>query len=193
MIAIPFMITPVFRVCALLAAGFCLAAVSCTPAPPPPQAKLAMYDWFDDEGEGLVTMKINLSTQIMEVTRGDRLIGWTYVATGREGYGTKPGKYTVTEKIVDKYSNRYGWTEDEFGNRINTNARVSDPVPPGETYKPAPMPYWQRLTDYGIGMHAGYIPKPGETASHGCIRLPDEFAEALYGVSKVGTPVIISN
>jgi lipoprotein-anchoring transpeptidase ErfK/SrfK len=53
------------------------------------------------------------------------------------------------------------------------------------------MPYWMRLTSYGIGMHAGVIPKPGETASHGCIRLPKELAPVLYDAVKVGTPVTI--
>jgi lipoprotein-anchoring transpeptidase ErfK/SrfK len=178
----------------LLAAGLCLAAVSCVPGqppPPPPRANLALCDWFDDQGPGEVAMTIRLSTQTAEVTRGGRLIGWTYVATGREGFGTRPGNYRITEKVVDKISNRYGWTEDEFGNKINPAARFDDPVPPGQKYVPAPMPYWMRLTDYGIGMHAGPIPQPGQTASHGCIRLPDDFAVALYEVAKLGTPVKI--
>ena len=57
---------------------------------------------------------------------------------------------------------------------------------------PAPMPYWMRLTSYGIGMHAGVIPKPGEAASHGCIRLPKDLAPRVFDVVKVGTPVTIT-
>ena len=53
------------------------------------------------------------------------------------------------------------------------------------------MPYWQRITGYGIGMHVGNIPTPGQPASHGCIRMPKEFAPLLYEVTKVGTPVTI--
>ena len=186
--------TPVFRILALATAGLCLAAVSCAPAPPPPpppRAAIALSDWFDNGGPGEVAMTIRLSTQTAEVTRGGRLIGWTYVATGREGFGTRPGNYRITEKVVDKISNRYGWTEDEFGNKVNPAVRFDAPVPPGLKYVPAPMPYWMRLTDYGLGMHAGPIPEPGQTASHGCIRLPDEFAQALYHVAKLGTPVKI--
>ena len=64
-------------------------------------------------------------------------------------------------------------------------------MPPGQIYHPAPMRHWMRLTSYGVGMHAGEIPQPGEAASHGCIRLPKDFVPMLYGVVKVGTPVKI--
>jgi len=151
-----------------------------------------MYQWYDDGGPGAVTIHIRLADQIAEFQRGGRDIGWTYVATGKEGHGTKPGKYTITEKIADKHSNRYGWMEDEFGNVVDGDARYDDKVPPGLTYMPAPMPYWMRLTNYGIGMHGGLIPEPGAPASHGCIRLPHEFVPKLFEVVKVGTPVRIT-
>jgi hypothetical protein len=60
-------------------------------------------------------------------------------------------------------------------------------------YVPAPMPYWMRLTSYGIGMHGGIIPEPGAPASHGCIRLPKDFVSTLYEVVDVGTSVVITN
>ena len=68
-----------------------------------------------------------------------------------------------------------------------------DPVPEGMVYVPAPMPYWMRLTSYGIGMHGGLIPEPGKPASHGCIRLPKEFVPKLFDSVDVGTPVTITN
>jgi lipoprotein-anchoring transpeptidase ErfK/SrfK len=136
-------------------------------------------------------MTIRLGDQMAVVTRGDRPIAWTYVATGTEGHATRPGRYTITEKILDKHSNIYGRTEDGFGNVVNPDAKASDPVPEGEIYIPAPMPYWMRLTSYGIGMHAGTIPQPGEPASHGCIRLPHGFAPLLFDAADVGTPVKI--
>ena len=152
-----------------------------------------MHQWYDDGGPGKVTLHISLIDQIAEYQRGGRNIGWSYVATGKEGHGTKPGSYKITEKIVDKHSNRYGWVEDEFGNVVNGDAKPSSPVGEGQMYVPAPMPFWMRLTSYGIGMHAGVIPKPGETASHGCIRLPKEFVPILFDSVEVGTPVTISN
>jgi lipoprotein-anchoring transpeptidase ErfK/SrfK len=156
-----------------------------------PQRKL--YKWYDDGGPGKVTVKISLSDQIAEFKRGGRDIGWCYVATGKEGHGTAAGSYKITEKIVDKYSNRYGWIEDEMGNVTDGDAKPTDKVPAGMKYVPAPMPYWMRLTSYGIGMHGGLIPNPGEPASHGCIRIPKDFVSTLYDVVDVGTPVTISH
>jgi len=48
----------------------------------------------------------------------------------------------------------------------------------------------QRLTWYGVALHAGNL--PGYPASHGCIRLPAGFAKLLYGATKVGMTVVIS-
>jgi L,D-transpeptidase catalytic domain len=53
------------------------------------------------------------------------------------------------------------------------------------------MHYWMRITSYGVGLHAGEIPPPGEAASHGCIRLPKKFVPRLSEATKVGTPVKI--
>ncbi len=58
-------------------------------------------------------------------------------------------------------------------------------------YDNAPMPFMQRLTWGGIALHAGTL--PGRPASHGCIRLPRQFAQKLYGVTTLGMTVVISN
>lgn len=152
-----------------------------------------LYKWYDDGGDGKVSVRISLSDQIAEFKRGGRDIGWCYVATGKEGHGTSAGSYKITEKIEDKHSNRYGWFEDEFGNVTDGDAKYNDKVPTGMVYVPAPMPYWMRLTSYGIGMHGGLIPEPGKPASHGCIRLPKEFVPLAYNAVNVGTPVTITN
>lgn len=173
-------------------------SVSCGVDPLPPTAlakkpERKLYKWYDDGGPGNVTVKISLSDQIAEFKRGGRDIGWCYVATGKEGHGTGAGTYKITEKIVDKHSNRYGWFEDEYGNVTDGDAKYNQKVPKGMVYVPAPMPYWMRLTSYGIGMHGGLIPEPGKPASHGCIRLPKEFVPMVYEVVKVGTPVTITH
>jgi hypothetical protein len=184
------------KVCALLVLGiFPWILVSCATTGStrqPQRADRVLYRWYDDGGPGKVSIHISLPDQIAEFERDGRQIGWCYVATGREGFGTKPGNYRITEKIVDKYSNRYGWIEDEFGNVVIPDARYNDQVPEGMVYVPAPMPYWMRLTSYGIGMHGGVIPEPGMPASHGCIRLPKRFVPVLYDSVEVGTPVTIS-
>jgi hypothetical protein len=84
------------------------------------------------------------------------------VSTGRTGYETPAGIYTVLEKRAEHYSN---------------------------LYDDAAMPFMQRLTWSGIALHAGAL--PGYPASHGCIRLPMGFAETLFGRTKVGMRVIV--
>lgn len=159
---------------------------------PSKRADRVLYQWHDDAGPGRVAIRISLPDQIAEFERGGHEIGWCYVATGKEGHGTSPGSYRITEKIEDKYSNRYGWIEDEFGNVVDGDAKPSDRVPEGMVYVPAPMPHWMRITANGIGMHGGMIPEPGKPASHGCIRMPKEFARIVFDAVPVGTPVTIT-
>ena len=56
-------------------------------------------------------------------------------------------------------------------------------------YDNAPMPFMQRIDRFGIALHAGHL--PGRPASHGCVRLPKQFAQKLFGVTGVGTTVMI--
>ncbi len=179
-----------------LSAAVCgLALNSCAPSAPPMPSKAdrVMYQRYDEGGPGQVSLTISLGEQIVTVKRGEREVGWSYVATGKEGRATRPGSYKITEKIVDKYSNKYGWIENEYGEVTDDDASPGDPLQPGERYVPAPMPYWMRLTDYGIGMHVGNIPQPGAPASHGCIRMPEEFVPTLFDKVVIGTPVKITN
>ncbi len=57
-------------------------------------------------------------------------------------------------------------------------------------YSGAPMPYMQRLTWSGIALHEGKL--PGYAASHGCIRLPEHYANHLWKTLKMNTRVIVS-
>lgn len=184
---------PLRLVTTLLAGCAASLAVSCSPLPPlePVKAEQVLYEWNDHGGPGKVKVRINLSEQRAYYTRAGQPIGWSYVATGKESHRTPAGSYHITEKIVDKHSNKYGWIEDEFGNVVDGDATSGQRVPAGCTYVPAPMPYWMRITSYGIGMHAGIIPEPGQPASHGCIRLPKPFAPVLFEAVEVGTPVSI--
>ena len=164
---------------------------SCSLFPPkePPRANQVLHDWRDDGGPGELSVEIDLASQLATYKRGDRPIGWSFVSTGKEGHSTKPGSYTVMEKMDLKHSNRYGWIADAAGKVTNGDAKPTTPVPEGQFYHPAPMHYWMRITSYGVGLHAGEIPVPGEAASHGCIRLPRDFVPKLYETVKVGTPV----
>jgi hypothetical protein len=51
------------------------------------------------------------------------------------------------------------------------------------------MPFMQRITWTGIAMHGGVL--PGHPASHGCVRLPIDFARRLFDLTDVGMRVII--
>ncbi len=168
-----------------------LGCAACQVAGPVTTRARVLHEWYDDGGPGKVAVCISLADQIAEIERGRRVIGWCYVATGKEGHRTPPGNYQITEKIVDKYSTEFGWIEDGTGNVVNGDATPHDRVPKGMVYMPAPMPCWMRLTGYGIGMHGGLIPVPGQPASHGCIRMPKEFAPILFEAVTIGTPVTI--
>jgi lipoprotein-anchoring transpeptidase ErfK/SrfK len=51
------------------------------------------------------------------------------------------------------------------------------------------MPNFMRITQGGVGMHAGYI--PGYPASHGCIRMPEKMSRIFFENLSIGTPVIV--
>jgi L,D-transpeptidase-like protein len=84
------------------------------------------------------------------------------VSTGRAGYETPAGLYRVIERKRHHYSN---------------------------LYENAPMPFMQRITWSGIALHAGAL--PGYPASHGCIRLPYDFAGRLFELSRRGMRVVV--
>lgn len=114
------------------------------------------------------------------------------VATGKSSHPTPPGEYTVLGKQKDYSSNLYGKIMDATGTVLVSDADTTRDVPPeGATFEGAKMPFWMRLTDTGVGMHVGYV--PGHPASHGCIRLKRETAIFLFGLLKVGTPVVVAD
>jgi len=155
-------------------------------------AERTLYAWSPEGLTGETRIVIDLASQRADVTIGGQPAGWAVVATGKEGFDTPAGEYTILEKVVDKHSNLYGITVDAEGNVVNDNADVRKHKPPsGGEFQYAPMPYWLRLTNYGIGLHAGIIPQPGEPASHGCIRMPVDFAPQLFEFVKIGTPVTV--
>jgi lipoprotein-anchoring transpeptidase ErfK/SrfK len=56
-------------------------------------------------------------------------------------------------------------------------------------YDNAPMPWMQRINEYGVALHGGHL--PGYPASHGCVRLPNAFAAKLFAATRLGTEVVI--
>lgn len=161
--------------------------VAVAPPEPPP-----LYEWYGDELTGKAAIEIVLDHQKAYISIGGQDAGWTYLATGKAGYSTPTGKFKIIEKKVDKHSNLWGVIEDANGNIVDGDARNGrEKVPRGGRFVGAPMPYWMRLTNSGIGMHVGPIPNPGMPASHGCIRLPRDLAIKLFDVVELGTPVLV--
>jgi lipoprotein-anchoring transpeptidase ErfK/SrfK len=169
---------------------------SCATKPKPTvQAKkepFHLYEWHGDGVKGRVSLKISLEEQKAHFYRDKHEVGWTYVASGKPSHPTPKGHFQILEKKEDKVSNLYGVLLDANGDVVNSDFNLSkDTLPEGMQFQPARMPYFMRVTNDGVGMHAGRIPKPGSTASHGCIRLPREMAEKFFSNVDVGTPVTI--
>jgi len=155
------------------------------PAKPP---RSQLFQWTDATLPGPISITIDLSDQKATILRGGRPAGWTYVATGKSGHRTTPGRFHISEKVRDKVSTLWGQIVGSGGRVIVSDARAGRDG--GGRFVGAPMPYWMRI--YGaVGMHAGPIPNPGNPASHGCIRLPRAMAATLFDFVEIGTPVTV--
>jgi hypothetical protein len=111
-----------------------------------------------------VVVVVSLPEQLVHVYRNGVTIGVSTCSTGKPGNRTPTGVFTILQKREEHYSS---------------------------TYNNAPMPNMQRLTWRGIALHAGNL--PSYPASHGCIRLPTNFSELLFSVTRLGTSVIVAD
>jgi hypothetical protein len=92
--------------------------------------------------------------------------GWILrapVSSGSKGRETPAGIFSVIQKNAEHYSNLY---DDAY------------------------MPHMQRITWSGIALHGGVL--PGYPASHGCVRMPFDFAERLFDATAMGMRVIVA-
>jgi L,D-transpeptidase catalytic domain len=161
------------RATAALSAITCVCFLAIALAPARAHASLAdagelepgEYQWDPSLApSGPMTMVVNLHTQRAYVYRDGVQIGVTTISTGKPGYRTPTGTFTVLEKERHHRSNKYD---------------------------DAPMPYMQRLSWSGLALHAGAV--RAWPASHGCVRLPYGFAAALYKEATRGMKVVITN
>jgi lipoprotein-anchoring transpeptidase ErfK/SrfK len=146
--------------------------------------------YWDDAGiNGSPAIVINLSKQTAAFYKGDKLVGVSAISSGREGFDTPSGNYKIMQKDLNHASNLYGDYVDASGNVVVKDVDVKkDPLPPGLTFRGAPMPYFMRITG-GVGMHQGFL--PGVPDSHGCIRMPEKMAKLFWNSAPLGTPVIV--
>ncbi|MCB1206790.1 MAG: L,D-transpeptidase [Verrucomicrobiae bacterium] len=114
----------------------------------------------------------------------------TAISTGKAGFETPTGQYTIGEKSIEKRSTVYGTWLDANGTPVPSNGESSSRPAGASQFVGAEMPYWMRVTG-GIGMHIGEV--PGYPASHGCIRVPETIQPIIFSKVQVGTPVTITH
>jgi hypothetical protein len=115
-----------------------------------------------DAGEPIMAI-VSIMSQQVTFYDADGWILRAPVSTGVTGRETPAGVFAVIEKNKDHYSTLY---DDAW------------------------MPNMQRITWNGIALHGG--PLPGYAASHGCVRMPYDFAKKVFDKTSIGMRVIIS-
>ena len=173
----------------------CLAALGilclCQCAGPVlPQGNAIPRGWWRGEGvTGKPKIEIDLTEQVIHYFKGGQLVGVSPISSGREGHSTMTGTYRIMDKDVDHRSSLYGAYCDQNRQIVVPDVdSTKDEKPKGTQFIGAEMPFFMRISG-GVGMHEGYL--PGYPASHGCIRLPRDMAEAFFFATPVGTPVEI--
>jgi hypothetical protein len=129
------------------------------------QLKPGQFSWHPERAPGgPIAIVVSLPDQRVYVYRNGVRIAVSTCSTGKKGHETPTGVFTILEKDKDHHSS---------------------------IYDNAPMPNMNRLTWSGVALHAGNL--PGYPASHGCVRLPVAFSQKLFGITRIGTPVIIAD
>jgi L,D-transpeptidase catalytic domain len=129
----------------------------------PKDLRPGQFLWRDvPEAAGPERVVVSLSDQRAYLYRGNTLVAISTISSGKDEKPTPTGIFSVLDKR---------------------------PMYRSKKYENAPMPWMQRIDQYGVALHAGF--NPGRPASHGCVRLPTGFAKKLYTVTSIGTPVFI--
>jgi len=120
-------------------------------------------DPFPNVSKGTQQIFISINQQKLHLYSDGAHVADTSIATGVSEHPTPLGVFSIIQKQIFHRSN---------------------------IYSNAPMPYMQRVTWSGVAMHEGK--NIGHRASHGCIRMPHDFAVRLYRFTKLNTRVIIA-
>jgi len=132
---------------------------------------------------------INLSEQRAYLFEQGKVSLIAPIASGKPGWSTPTGNFTIISKDIDHHSQSFGLIVDGAGRIATADATPGTHVPPGFHYQPAPMPYYMQFSSE-IGMHAGYL--PGYPASHGCVRMPRDLAAQFFERVHLRTPVTVA-
>jgi hypothetical protein len=152
------------------ALGLLLAVAMASPAaakikhkPAANDVEHASKEPFGDIPKGPVQIIVSINQQKLHLYSDGTHVADTSIASGVPKLPTPTGVFSVIQKQRYHESN---------------------------LYSNAPMPFMQRITWSGVAMHEGE--NIGHPASHGCIRMPRDFAIRLYGVTKLGVRVIVA-
>lgn len=120
---------------------------------------------------GQVWVDINLSSEYMTIYQGDTVLMGTYISSGKPGFETPPGSYTVNTML---------------------DSQTMEGVLGGEYYNVPDVPYVMYFTGVGHAIHGAYWHNNfGTPMSHGCINMPLDAAAYLYSIAYIGMPVEI--
>jgi len=133
----------------------------------PIEGTIRYGEWFWDESrapsKGKLVITVDLDARVISVFRDGHEIGTAVALLGTTSHPTPLGTFPILTKEKDNIS---------------------------EKYNNAPMPWTLRLTWDGIAIHGS--PVMNGFASHGCVGVPDEFAEKLFAIAKRGDKVVIT-
>ncbi|MDJ0641844.1 MAG: L,D-transpeptidase family protein [Erythrobacter sp.] len=124
-------------------------------------------EWYWDESRapknGKLVITVDLDARVISAFRDGHEIGTAVALLGTRSHPTPIGTFPILTKEKDNVS---------------------------EKYNNAPMPWTLRLTWDGIAIHGS--PVINGYASHGCVGVPDPFAEKLFAAAKRGDKVVIT-
>ena len=114
---------------------------------------------------------VSLGQQMFWAYKGDKVVLSSYVSTGKAGFDTPTGSYSVLSKLP---------------------SQTMEGVIGGEYYNVPDVPSVLYFTSNGHAIHGTYWHNNfGWPMSHGCVNLPLDVAAWLYRWTPVGTPVLI--
>jgi lipoprotein-anchoring transpeptidase ErfK/SrfK len=155
----------------------------------PPFFNRPIYDRLGPENASII---VSLGRQRVYVMAGRDVAIDSPISSGKRAGMTPTGSFTIVQKEKDHRSTLYGNFVDSRGRVVRAGVSLKiDSAPSGTHFEGASMTYFMRITWEGVGLHVGIL--PGYPASHGCIRLPFEVAQATFYKVRVGTPVRVVN
>jgi hypothetical protein len=118
---------------------------------------------FGEMPKGPLQIVVSIDHQRVTLFSNGVRVAQGPVSTGVPGHPTPMGVFSIIEKDRYHHSN---------------------------LYSNAPMPFMQRITWSGVALHEGVL--PGYPASHGCIRMSQDFAQKLWPTTQLGARVIVA-